>query len=217
MARQQEQGAIGQASAVAEVRQTLESLLSSSERVAESTKDVFASVEKTKSTNDMIVERINGLDKQIRRITEILAIIKEIANKSDILALNASLEGAKAGEAGRGFSLVANQMQRLAENVMESVKDVRALTEDIQQATAATIVATQEGAEQSSAATTAARQINVISQQQRSSTEQVTQAMNGIAEVASQVSAGTSQTLEATQALSMQAETLTQLVAEYRT
>jgi methyl-accepting chemotaxis protein len=217
MARQQEQGAIGQASAVAEVRQTLESLLHASERVADSTKDVFGSVEMTQLTNQTILERIQGLDAHVRRISEILGIIKDIANKSEILALNASLEGAKAGEAGRGFSLVAGQMQKLAENVMESVKDVRALTENIQQATSATVSATREGTELAVAATQAARQINVITQQQRSSTEQVTHAMNDIAEVASQVSAGTSQTLEATRALTRQAEGLNDLVLGFRT
>jgi methyl-accepting chemotaxis protein len=177
---------------------------------------VFRNVEQTQSTSERIAERITTLSGHTRRITAILDVIRGIANKSDILALNASLEGARAGDAGRGFSLVASQMQRLAENVMDSVKDVSALTDDIEAATNATVMATEEGTKLAAKATTAARQISVTSKQQRSSTEQVSAAMVDIGEVAKQVSAGSTQTLSATRDLTRLADDLQKSIQSFQ-
>ena len=216
MARQQESGAVEQAAAVNEIRATLDALLDASNLVAQNSQDVFRSVEQSQGTSDKIAERIATLSGHTRRITAILDIIKGIANKSEILALNASLEGARAGEAGRGFSLVASQMQRLAESVMDSIKDVRTLTDDIETATNSTVVATEEGTKLAVRATGAARQISVTAQQQRSSTEQVSAAMQDIGEVAKQVSAGSTQTLSATRDLTRLAEGLQQSIQSFR-
>lgn len=64
------------------------------------------------------------LNEKIDRINEITDIVKKIAGKSSLLALNASIEAARAGEAGRGFSVVASQMQELAKNTAVSTEDV---------------------------------------------------------------------------------------------
>src|SRR5262249_21554571 len=58
---------------------------------------------------------------------------KGIAEKSDLLALNAALEGAKSGEVGKGFSLIAEEMRKLAENVGESAQGIRRISEEIQE------------------------------------------------------------------------------------
>lgn len=216
MASQQEEGAVEQASAVAEVRQTLEFLLEGSRRIADATQEVFLSIERTQSTNELISEQIQNLTTHSNRITEILEIIKDIANKSELLALNASLEGAKAGEAGAGFSLVANQMQRLAENVMASVKDVKALTADIRQATRSAALSTEQGTKMATSATEAARQINLVAQEQRTSTEQVTRAMDDITDVADRVSQGSSQTQAATTALTDLTAELNEIVESFK-
>ena len=91
-----------------------------------------------------IGERIGELSTHSKQITDVLTLVEKIANKSEILALNAALEGTKAGEAGRGFSLVAQQMQRLAEQVMGSVKKIESLTTDVSQASGAAVLAAEE-------------------------------------------------------------------------
>ena len=67
------------------------------------------------------------------------------ADKSDLLALNASLEGTKAGEAGRGFALVAAEMRRLAESVMAAAREIKQLASDIRTAAADTVCAGEDG------------------------------------------------------------------------
>ncbi len=208
MARQQEQGAVEQASAVTQVHKTLARLLEGSSHAAQSTEEVFRNVELTQRTSEVVAQRAAALSAHTRRIAALLEVIKSIANKSEILALNAALEGARAGEAGRGFSLVASQMQRLAESVMDSVRDVRALVEDIEAATSATVAATDESTQLSAKATTAARHISVTLQQQRGSTEQVAAAMHDIQQVTAQVSAGSTQSLSATRDLTRLADEL---------
>lgn len=217
MARTQEQGAIEQASAVGQVHRTLAVLLEGSAQAAERVEEVFRNVEMTQKTSEVVAHRAAALSVHTRRISSILEIIKAIANKSEILALNAALEGARAGDAGRGFSLVASQMQRLAENVQDSVRDVRVLVEDIETATSATLSATDESTQLSARATAAARQISATLKQQRGSTEQVANAMRDIQHVASQATAGSGQSLAATQELTRLARELDQAIEGFQT
>lgn len=180
----QEKGATEQSAAVEETRRTMESLLASGQHIAEVSETVLGTAERTHKNNEIIAERIGQLSAHTERVGEILQVIKEIAGKSDILALNAALEGAKAGEAGRGFSLVASQMQRLAENVMGAVKDIQVLTADIQEATTQSVLATEEGIKLAGATTDSAREISRVIQEQQSGIEQVTLAMNDVTKVA---------------------------------
>ena len=113
-----------------------------------------------------------------------MALVKEIANKSEILALNAALEGTKAGEAGRGFSLVAQQMQRLAEQVMGSVKKIESLNTDISGASGAAVLASEESEKVSRLTTSSAREIAEAVGHQQSGAEQMSVAMDEISTVA---------------------------------
>ena len=79
-----------------------------------------------KEDNQAIADAVVRLNKRVQQIGKVVEFINEIADKSDLLALNAELEGTKAGEVGRGFSLVAAEMRRLAENVIRSTRDDRA-------------------------------------------------------------------------------------------
>lgn len=216
MAHEQEQGAIEQASAVAQVHRTLSTLLEGSSHAAQSTDAVFQNVELTQRTSEVVAQRAAALSSHTKRISGLLELIKSIANKSEILALNAALEGARAGEAGRGFSLVASQMQRLAESVMGSVSDARALVEDVDTATAATLAATEESTRLSAKATGAARQISVALQQQRASTEQVAAAMQDIQQVTALVSTGSTEALTATSDLARLADELKLAIEGFR-
>lgn len=201
MAEQQEQSSVEQSAAIEETGRTIDSLLGASREIAGSAESVARNAEATQSNAEAIASRLSVLAAETERISEILDLIREVATKSDFLALNAALEGAKAGEAGRGFSLVAAQMQRLAENVMESVANVKQLTTSIQEATHATVLATEEATKLAADTTDAARRIRLITRQQESSTEQVTRAMDDISQANQQATSGTAQTLEAVREL----------------
>lgn len=216
MSQQQERTAVEQSGAIEETRRTVATLLDSSSQIAASARGVAENAAATLRNAQAIASRIHTLTEHTHRITEILEIIKDVANKSELLALNAALEGAKAGEAGRGFSLVASQMQRLAESVMESVRGVKQLTSDIREATNATALATEDATKLASDTAEAAQRIRVIIEQQTTSTEQVTRAMDDIAEATHQAAAGTNQTLQAVRELTKAADRLNEYAGRFQ-
>ena len=191
--RDQELAAAHQASSVEETQRTMETLLSSAKRIAESAQTVFKSAERTQANNRLISDRAAELKSHTERIGEILESIKEIADRSDLLALNASLEGLRAGEAGKGFTLVAAEMRRLAENIKGSVGNVKELLSDIRESALSSAMAIEEGTFLSERTTESALKITLITQQQQSGTEQVTQSMEELSHLINQGLAGTRQ------------------------
>lgn len=215
-AKQQERGATTQSTAVEEVRKTLESLLRSAREIGSTADDVLRSAERSQGNSQKVAERIATLSSHNRRIAEILEVIKDIANKSELLALNAGLEGTKAGDAGRGFSLVASQMQRLAENVMGAVRGIKELTATITESTDSTVLATEESTKLATDTTRWARQIGLIIQQQQTGTEQATSAMVDVGEVASQTVSGSKQIVDSATDLMNLSQTLQALVGRFK-
>jgi len=197
----QQLGANEQASAVEETRRVLETLSSSAKDIASATSAVYNNAETAQRTNQQTAEAIRELTGHTARIGEIVSFIKDIANKSDLLALNAALEGTKAGEAGRSFSLVATQMQRLAEQIMGSLKDIDALTEDIRRATNSTVSAVEETSRLSTQTTESAGSIAEAIQEQQVGTQQSTTAMDQISAVAQKSVSASTDLVDASQQL----------------
>ncbi len=83
-------------------------------------------------------ESIDDLSKYSAEISGILSIIQEIASQTNLLALNAAIEAAQAGEAGRGFSVIATEIRRLAEQSQDSVKEIEKLVLNVQQSAKST-------------------------------------------------------------------------------
>lgn len=212
----QELAASHQASSVEETQRTMETLLSSARMIADSTQTVFKSAEKTQANNRIVAERISELKAHTARITEILEVIKSIADRSDLLALNASLEGMRAGEAGKGFTLVAAEMRRLAENIKESIGDIKELVSDIRESSLASVMSTEEGSRLSEQTTETALKISLITQQQQSGTEQVTQSMDELSHLINQGVAGTRQVTTAANELAISSEALRQVVETFK-
>lgn len=215
-ANQHEQGASEQVSAVEETRRTMGSLVSTGDQINSAIDVVLRNAEQTQAKNQLIGESIARLSGTTERIGEILESIRDIAHKSDLLALNAALEGTKAGEAGRGFSLVATQMQRLAENVMESVVNVKGLTADIRRASGASVLATEEGTKLAQETTRSAREIRMVMQQYQAGTEQVSAAMNDISQVGQQSAISSRQVHSGSKDLASQSERLLSVIERFR-
>jgi len=214
--QEQEAAAASQSTAMAEIRQTMESLFEAAAHVAESVRGVLSNAERTLETTDRMVVRIGDLTNHAGRIGEILETIRDISDRSDLLALNGALEASRAGEAGRGFGLVAAEMRRLAERVMSSVHDVRSLVGDIRASGSSTMMATEDSKKLAASTTDAARQITMVTQQQRSGTDQVLQSVREIAETLAQSVAAMAQSRASAEQLKSQADKLSSLVRAFR-
>ncbi len=213
--QEQEAAATSHSAGMTEITQTMDSLSSSAAHVAGAVQGVVENAERTLQNTDLMVERIDELTGHANRIGDILDVIREIADRTDLLALNGSLEASRAGEAGIGFSLVASEMRRLAERVTASVADIKTLVADIRESGASTVVATEESKKLADSTTQAARKITLVTQQQQSSTEQVTQNVRSVAEVIQYSAVATSETKASAEGLKTQAERLTEVVGRF--
>ncbi len=215
-AQAQEAAAGKQSAGVEEVSRTMQSLLESASHIAESAQGVLANAQRTKETADLTSGRIAELSVHTNRIAELLEVIRDIADRSDLLALNASLEATRAGEAGRAFSLVAGEMRRLAERVTASVQDVKSLVADVRASGASTVLATEEGRKLTEGTTESARQITVVTQQQRTGTEQVSLSMLHISSLLTQFVTAAQQTRTSAGTLKTHADRLSEVVGRFR-
>lgn len=182
-------------------------------------------------------KRIKRLGESSQEIGEITELISDITEQTNVLALNAAIQAASAGEAGRGFSVVAEEVQRLAERSAEATKQIGALVRTIQtdthDAVAAMEKSTQgvvEGAKLSDAAGTALSGIRSVSnqlaeliqgisaatEQQATSANGVAQSIQGILTVTEHTQEGTQQTAESIRELTRLAEELKNSVSRFR-
>ncbi|MFO0579247.1 MAG: methyl-accepting chemotaxis protein [Polyangia bacterium] len=177
-AREQEASMAQGAAEVEETRRTMDMLVNSAQQIADRCSAVLTNAESTLSGTRHITECINELNIHAEKVAELLATIMQVADRTDLLALNAALEGTKAGEAGKGFTLVAAEMRRLAENVMDSVSGIRKLMKDVRSTSQKAVQASHHGTELSEETTRSAREIALVTQQQRKATEQVRTSMD---------------------------------------
>lgn len=182
-------------------------------------------------------KRIKRLGESSQEIGEIVELISDITEQTNVLALNAAIQAASAGEAGRGFTVVAEEVQRLAERSGEATKQIAAIVKtiqtDTQDAVSAMEYSTQgvvEGAKLSDAAGQALAEIGQVSrdlarliqgisqstQVQANSATHVADLMQDILRVNEQTTAGTQRTAEAVDELSSLASELKGSVAGFK-
>ena len=109
---------------------------------------MMSSTEQMATINDIVldsVRKVEGLNEQSDEISKLVSVIDDISNQTNLLALNAAIEAARAGEHGKGFAVVADEVRKLAEQVQFSVADISAIVNRIQHDTGSVTRSLQEG------------------------------------------------------------------------
>jgi len=237
-ANQQTVTAKEQVASMTEISTTIKQLLATARQIAESAQAVArtagdtstaaesgdetvrraqAEVAAIRRQVDVIIEHMLDLGRKSQQIGGILDIINELAEQTNILAINATIEAAGAGEAGRRFSVVAEEVRKLADRVGGSTKEIRSLIDEIRPAVNATVLATESGSKAVDAGTRqfgevnsvfrqinellrntteAAREIELSTKQQSSAVEQVNTAVANVAQAAREAEASSGQVLQ---------------------
>lgn len=212
---EQAASATEQGAAIEETRRTMASLVEAAKRIADASQEVFRNADQTARTTITMSDAIKQLTNQAQKISDISEVIRSISDKSDLLALNASLEGTKAGEAGRGFALVAAEMRRLAESVMSAAREIKQLAAAIRASSDSSVHAADEGLSLATRTSGSAKEITLVTGQQTIATEQVTRSMDEVSQLLTRSADGTRSTERAAQALSRLADQLNQLTSQF--
>ncbi|OBQ56282.1 hypothetical protein SP90_02930 [Halodesulfovibrio spirochaetisodalis] len=101
--------------------------------------NVITSTEEVHSHTELMQNTLTELSAQAEGIGNIISVINDIADQTNLLALNAAIEAARAGEAGRGFAVVADEVRKLAEKTVNATKEVESVVQGIQSSTSSTI------------------------------------------------------------------------------
>lgn len=239
------------ATALQEMAATVQQVSENSGRAAEASRKASdtarqggAVVEQTLVKMQLIAESVRGtagkveeLGKRSDQIGRIVGVINDIADQTNLLALNAAIEAARAGEQGRGFAVVADEVRKLAERTTMSTKEIATMIEAVQGDTRLAVEAMEQGTRQvaEGVATTqkageALKEIIHMSQevgdmvthiatastQQASATDDINNSMNQIARLLLESAEGAQQSEKACQELSGLAFDLRKLVGNFR-
>ena len=211
--------------------------LDAAEQGNRSVRDTLEGMQRIRSSVQATAKRIKSLGDRSLEISEIVKLINDITEQTNLLALNAAIEAARAGEAGRGFAVVADEVRKLAEHSRSATKDIAALIKAIQAETSDAVVVMEEGtrevevgarlADQAGRAldaiSTVVRQsaelvqeISLASKQQVRGTEGVANAMQIISNITRQTSQGARQTARTVEQLVQMSEQLNEALSQFR-
>src|SRR5579872_3118048 len=250
-ATQQDQEITNTSSAVEELTVSMKQVSNNAEASAEAARraldaaeqgnravhDTLEGMQRIRSSVQATAKRIKALGDRSLEISEIVNVINDITEQTNLLALNAAIEAARAGEAGRGFAVVADEVRKLAEHSRNATKDIAALIKAIQAETNDAVVVMEEGtkeveigaklADQAGKAleaiSTVVRQsaelvqeISLASKQQVRGTEGVANAMQIISNITRQTSQGARQTARTVEQLVHMSEQLNEALSQFR-
>jgi methyl-accepting chemotaxis protein len=253
-ANQQATSAKESSTSMNEITTTISELLATSRQIAESAQRVAGVAEQTagaarsgegtvqkasdsiagiRRQMDLVVNHMLDLGKKSQQIGAVLDIVSELAEQTNILSINATIEAAGAGETGKRFAVVADEIRKLADRVAGSTKEIRTLIDEVRGAVNTTVMSTETGSKAVDAgsrqvddvassfkqiaglvSTTreAAREIELSTKQQTTAVEQVNVAITNTAQATKETEASSGQTLQTASQLAVLSKDLLRLV-----
>jgi methyl-accepting chemotaxis protein len=211
--------------------------LDAAEQGNRAVRDTLEGMQRIRASVQATAKKIKSLGDRSLEISEIINVINDITEQTNLLALNAAIEAARAGEAGRGFAVVADEVRKLAEHSRSATKDIAALIKAIQAETNEAVVVMEEGtrevevgaslADQAGKALEAissvvrqsaelVQEISLASKQQVRGTEGVANAMQIISAITRQTTQGARQTAATVGDMVKLSEQLNEALAQFR-
>ncbi len=250
-ATQQDQEITNTSSAVEELTVSMKQVSNNAEASAEAARraldaaeqgnravrDTLEGMQRIRASVQATAKKIKSLGDRSLEISEIINVINDITEQTNLLALNAAIEAARAGEAGRGFAVVADEVRKLAEHSRTATKDIAALIKAIQAETNEAVVVMEEGtrevevgarlADEAGKALAAissvvrqsaelVQEISLASKQQVRGTEGVANAMQIISNITRQTSQGARQTARTVEQMVKLSEQLNEALSQFR-
>ena len=152
------------------------------ETSARNVQEAVKQIERVASNVEATAKQIHSLSEQVQKIGNITTVIREVADQTNLLALNAAIEAARAGEQGRGFAVVADEVRKLAERTTLSVQEISTLISAIQGSVATTVDGMQSNRNQVTEVVSTAREASASMDTIRHATETVRDAIQGISD-----------------------------------
>ncbi|HSV30090.1 MAG TPA: methyl-accepting chemotaxis protein, partial [Candidatus Omnitrophota bacterium] len=220
-----------------QVAGTAEAVATSGNAGLQAVHDASVGMEGIREQTETVAENIITLSERTQAVGEIIATVNDIAEQSNLVALNAAIEAADARESGRRFSVVANEIKNLADQAKEATSQVRGILEQTQKGINTSVMLTEEalkrvesGREKTNVSEQVIRQMaNNIQEsvhafqqivgatnQQQIGLEQVTQALHEIRQASQQTATTTAQLEKASVELTKLGEQLAKTLEKYR-